>query len=320
MLWKSYGHTECGTDIGSRVVGTVFDVKRFAIHDGPGIRTTAFLKGCPLSCTWCHNPESQRSEPELLFRGSRCIGCGTCVATCPEDAIRVERGKAITDRERCAACGACVPACLVDAREVVGWPWTAEELVGELRRDALFFEESGGGVTLSGGEPLLQPTFCAAVLERCRARGIHTAVDTCGHAGEDALERVVAHADLFLYDVKLMDGERHRQATGETNAQVLANLEWLDRRGKRIWIRVPLIPGINDDEENLLALAAFVRGLRRVERVQVLPFHRGGEGKQAGLGRKPVMPAIDPEQTTEATDRALRTLSERMHVPVTQGG
>ena len=301
--------------------GVLFDVKRFAIHDGPGIRTTAFLKGCPLACTWCHNPESQRPDPELLERPDRCTGCGACVAACPERAIRIERGHATTDRDRCTACGACVPVCPAEARSIVGVMWTAEALISELAEDGLFFEQSGGGITCSGGEPLHQPAFCAAVLRGCRERGIHTAVDTCGVARESALLSVAEETDLFLYDLKLMDDARHRRATGASNAAVLSNLERLDRWGKRVWIRIPLIPGVNDDEENLAELVGFVHKLRRVEAVQVLPYHRGGEAKWAGLGRGTVAhTGIEPERSADAADRAVRFLSDRLLVPVTKGG
>jgi len=303
------------------VEGVLFDIKRFAIHDGPGIRTTAFFKGCPLACTWCHNPESQRPDPELLERPDRCTGCGDCVAACPERAIRLEGERAITERDRCTACGACGPVCPFEARSIVGASWTAEAVISELAKDRLFFEQSGGGVTCSGGEPLHQPAFCAAILRGCREQGIHTAVDTCGHAEESALLTVAEETNLFLYDLKLMDDARHRRATGASNVPVLANLERLDLWGKRIWIRIPLVPGINDDEENLAELAGFVRRLRRVEAVQVLPYHRGGEAKWTGLGRGFTAHArIGPERSADAADRAMRLLADRLQVPVTRGG
>jgi pyruvate formate lyase activating enzyme len=314
----SCSNTETTIDRGT-VQGVLFDVKRYAIHDGPGVRTTAFFKGCPLSCDWCHNPESQSPEAELLLRPNRCVGCGECVSICPEKAVRMDGALSRTDRERCSVCGACVSTCPADARSIVGAIWTADALADELVKDALFFDQSGGGVTCSGGEPLLQSSFCAALLHLCHQRGIQTAVDTCGHADEPALRRVADEADLFLYDLKLMDDERHRLATGASNAKVLRNAERLDRWGKRIWIRVPLIPGINDDDENLNELAAFVRTLSAVEALQVLPYHRGGEEKWKGLGKEKRLP-IEPDRVPEAVDRAVRLLSERIDVPVTRGG
>jgi pyruvate formate lyase activating enzyme len=199
--------------------------------------------------------------------------------------------------------------------------WTAPELVDVLARDAIFYEQSGGGITCSGGEPLHQAAFCSNVLRRCQERGIHTAVDTCGYADEAALQDVAEHTDLFLYDVKLMDDDRHRRMTGVSNAIVLENLQRLDRRGARLWIRMPLIPGINDDEGNLLDLAALVRGLACVEAVQVLPYHPGGEEKRVGLGRKrTALLPIDADRASAAADRAVRLLAERIDVPVTKGG
>jgi pyruvate formate lyase activating enzyme len=301
--------------------GMLFDIKRFAIHDGPGIRTTAFFKGCPLSCDWCHNPESQTPSPELLFRSSRCTGCGHCVAVCPEGALRLENGVAVMDRERCAACGKCVPVCSREARSMVGEAWTAQDLAEELSRDTIFFEQSGGGITCSGGEPLAQAAFCADVLRLCRERGLHTAVDTCGHVDEASLRRVAEHVDLFLYDLKLMDGDRHRQATGVPNDEILHNLEQLDRWGRSVWIRVPLVPGVNDDEENLCALADFVRSLSCVRALQVLPYHAGGDEKWLGLGRTRVRQTpIESTLTPDAVNRAAQVLARRIEVPVTKGG
>jgi len=226
---------------------------------------------------------------------------------------------AITDRDRCSACGACVSACPADARSIVGELWTADALVNELAKDVLFFDQSGGGVTCSGGEPLLQSDFCAEILGLCRERGVHTAVDTCGHAEEAILRQVAEEADLFLYDIKLMDDERHRRATGVSNDPVLRNVERLNRWGKRIWIRVPIVPGVNDDEENLIELAAFVRPLAAVEAVQLLPYHRGGEEKWRGLGKEK-RAVIEPDHVDRAVSRALRLLNERLDVPVTRGG
>ena len=301
--------------------GVLFDIKRFALHDGPGIRTTAFFKGCPLSCTWCHNPESQSSSPELLHRLTLCVGCGACLPTCPQGAIRIVAGKAVTDRERCTACGACMPVCPHEARTIAGQPWTVDGLADELMRDAVFYEQSGGGITCSGGEPLQQAGFCAAVLRRCRQSGIHTAVDTCGYADTASLERVAEHTDLFLYDLKLMDDRRHREATGVSNDLVLRNLEQLDRWSRPTWIRVPLIPTINDDEENLLALAEFVRHLTCVEALQVLPYHTGGEAKWLALGRTGTgRTRIDAAASSAAADRAVRLLRQRLDIPVTEGG
>ncbi len=320
MIRKKCGNTETETcaDVGNRA-GLVFDVKRYAIHDGPGIRTTAFMKGCPLSCLWCHNPESQSPTRELSFRVDRCTGCGACVSACPEAAIRMNDGQAITERECCTACGACVSVCPSDARSIIGDCWTVSALVDELSKDVLFFEQSGGGVTCSGGEPLFQSDFCSAVLRGCQERGIHTAVDTCGHAETRALLDVADVTDLFLYDIKMIDDRRHLEATGVSNGLLLENLQRLDRSGARIWVRVPLVPGINDDEENLVDVAEFVRTLSSVEALQVLPYHRGGEEKQRGLGRE-AWEGVDMRLIPDAVDRAIRLLGARVGMPVTKGG
>jgi pyruvate formate lyase activating enzyme len=301
--------------------GSVFDVKRFAIHDGPGVRTTVFVKGCPLRCAWCHNPESQETEPELLFWSERCVACGACVSACPNGAIALTTSGAMpeTDRTRCTACGACVAVCAPRARTIAGTRRTVESLLAEIDRDVLFYDQSQGGVTLSGGEPLAQPDFAAELLRECRLRRIHTAVDTCGFAGEEALAAVAAHTDLFLYDVKLLDDERHRRWTGVSNAAILENLRWLSSEGKRLWIRYPLIPGVNDSERDLAELGRFVARLPKVEALQVLPYHAAGARKFAHLGRRYALPdALPPDP--EGILNAAAAVRAAVSLPVTIGG
>jgi len=268
--------------------GIIFDIKRYALHDGPGIRTTVFFKGCPLSCWWCHNPESQDFHPEVILRAQRCARCAACVAACPQGAITLpaEDGRGpITDRAACTACWQCVQACFSGARQLVGQEVSVRALMTEILRDRSFFDESGGGVTFSGGEPLSQPRFLAAVLRACRQEEIHTAVDTSGYAPWTVFDALRHDVDLFLYDLKIFDAQRHRRYTGVSNELILENLTRLARLGHAIYVRVPVIPGINDDEDNLRQIAAFVAGQPGIQRLDILPYHPSAAAKYAGLER-----------------------------------
>ena len=268
--------------LGSGSVGLVLNIMRFSVHDGPGIRTTVFLKGCPLDCAWCHNPESQGFRPTLLYFEERCRLCGDCRAACPNGAIAVE-GRIRTLREVCRGCGMCVEACAAGAREIAGRRMTLAEVLAEVGKDTVFFDESGGGVTLSGGEPLAQPRFSEALLAACRGRGIHTVLDTCGFAARETLLRVAAQADLVLYDLKMLDSARHAAQTGVSNIQILGNLEALMETGCDVVARFPLIPTVNDDPAEVAGLAAWLAraGLKRLD---VLPYHRIGRDKYRRLG------------------------------------
>lgn len=264
--------------------GFVFDIQRFSVHDGPGIRTLVFFKGCPLACTWCSNPESQRSTPELLFDTSKCLACGGCVETCPHGASRASGAGAQYDRERCAACGACADVCPAEARTVAGRRVTAEEVVAEVLRDAPFFANSGGGVTLGGGEPLAQADFAREILTQCRARGIHTAIETCGYVAWHAFEAILPLTDLFFYDLKHLDAEAHSAQTGGDVARILSNLARLASAGRSVTVRVPVVPGFNDTPENIGAIAEHVVRLG-IRDLHLLPYHRLGESKYRLLGR-----------------------------------
>jgi pyruvate formate lyase activating enzyme len=274
--------------------GIVFDIRRFSIRDGPGIRTTVFLKGCPLSCAWCHNPESQSAGAELVMRSNRCLRCGACAEACPEDAIQMGEGGPITDPGRCELCGLCADACFSGARELAGRDLTVAHVIAEIERDRPFYDESGGGATFSGGEPLLQPEFLVEALSACKARGIRTALDTCGYAPWPALDRVRHHADLFLYDIKTMDDAKHRALTGVSNRLILENLAALSRRGHAVILRVPIIPGVNDSDEEIRALGALAASLPSLLRIELLPYHRIGVEKYGRIARQYSLPEIRP--------------------------
>jgi pyruvate formate lyase activating enzyme len=269
--------------------GVVFDIRKYSIHDGPGIRTTVFFKGCPLHCLWCHNPEGQAFGPELMVRPGRCLKeCSECLSVCDAAALAKVADIPILERERCTACGRCAEACPTQAIEIVGRRLDVSAVMAEIEKDRIFLEDSGGGVTFSGGEPLAQTEYLEEVLSECRKKGIHTVVDTCGFAPAPAVEKIADRADLFLYDLKVMDEEKHKKYTGESNGLILANLRILARKQRDIIVRLPLVPGVNDDAENIIQTAEFLRSLGGITRISLLPFHRLGRDKYKGLQKKDV--------------------------------
>jgi len=253
--------------------GIIFDIKRYAIHDGPGIRTTVFFKGCPLTCPWCHNPEGIDQSPQVVYRKSKCIGCLECVDACPEKALSAGPDGIRTDEALCKLCGTCVNVCPADARELVGTTETVGSLMEVIRKDVPFFDTSGGGVTFSGGEPLMQAEFLLEVLKACGKEDIHRALDTTGYTDSDTLKQVARHIDLFLFDLKFMDPKKHRHCIGVSNEQILKNLETLAQNDSRVIVRIPLIPGINDDEDNITSTVSFLDHLPQIESVHILPYH-----------------------------------------------
>ena len=273
--------------------GLIFDIRRYSVHDGPGIRTTVFFKGCPLACWWCHNPEGRTTRIHLMLFPERCIACGACLDVCPHGAVVHENGVMRTSLARCRACGTCVESCPSDARELAGRRMTVGKVLREIERDRVFYDESGGGVTFSGGEPLSQPDFLEALLEACAARGIHTAVDSCGYADQELLLRLSEKIDLFLFDLKMLDSADHLKHTGVRNDVILENLEALARQGKSIIIRFPVIPGVNDGSENLPRMRSFLTrlGLRRID---LLPYHRIGVEKYTRLGMPYLLEGLEP--------------------------
>ncbi len=265
--------------------GIVFDIKRYALHDGPGIRTTVFFKGCPLRCLWCHNPEGQRPGPEIILRPQRCLeNCHRCVEACPKLAITKTGPLPHINPALCDCCGVCAEVCPTEALEMVGRKMKPEEVMAEVMKDFPFYEESGGGVTFSGGEPLLQPDFLESLLILAKKNNLHTVVDTSGQASFSVFLRILPYVDLFLYDLKLIDPERHRSVTGQRNDLILENLKKLASLTDKIVVRIPVIPTINDDEANLRQMAAFIKSIGRVAGIELLPYHELGKDKYARVG------------------------------------
>jgi len=274
------------------VKGIIFDIKRYAIYDGPGIRTTVFFKGCPLRCWWCHNPEGQLRTYEIMYFEYKCIHCHTCVHVCPLKAVTFDENEVQhIDREVCTGCGICAEHCPTRALRLVGREITVEELMDEIEKDVQLYDSSGGGVTFSGGEPLFQPQFLKEALKACKERYIHTALDTSGYALRDVLKSVMPYVDLFLYDLKLADDEEHKKYTGVSNKLIKENLKFLveNGRAKDIILRFPVIPGITDTEKNINGLVEFISSLKGISEIDLLSFHDISE-KFRRLGKQYKMP------------------------------
>jgi pyruvate formate lyase activating enzyme len=297
---------------------TVFDIKSFSIHDGPGTRTTVFLKGCPLHCAWCHNPESISPQIEFQYWQERCIGCGTCAECCPTGAMTIENGKPARDAEVCEECYTCIENCPGEAWQRIGQAMTVDEVMKAVRKDILCYDESGGGVTFSGGEPLMQPDALSDLLLACHDLGIHTTLDTCGMAPRNVLEKVVDEVDLFLFDLKLMDSELHRRYMGVPNEVILDNLRWLDAQGKTIVVRIPVIPGINDNRENLAAVMEFLNCLEHHHEVHLLAYHQTAVDKYRRMEQEYSLPHVQPPTPDDM--EKIRHLFEKNGFNVSIGG
>ena len=289
------------------MTGCLADIKRFAVHDGPGIRTTLFLKGCPLACRWCHNPETISLDPEIGWLKRKCVGCRRCATVCPTGAHVFRDGAHELDRDRCVVCGTCVDACLPGALEYYGRELSVEEAAAAVLEDKTFYAQSGGGCTLSGGEPLLQAGFCAELCRRLREVGVHCAIDTSGAVPWESFEAVLPQTDLFLYDLKHTDSRRHRECTDGPNRLILDNLRRLAARNAPIEIRVPLIPGVNDAEPDLQAIGEFLHGLAGITGVRLLPYHGLARSKYEAVGRPDTMPEA-PGPDAAAMAAAAETL------------
>lgn len=283
----------------------ISDIKRFAVHDGDGIRTTVFFKGCPLKCLWCHNPESICFKPQSAYYKDKCLGCGECAAVCPSGAHEISERGHIFHRNLCISCGRCESVCLGDALKFYGKEMTADELISVLLEDKDFYETSGGGVTLSGGECLSQADFCFELLKELKSEGIHTAVDTCGFVPKESIDKVVPYTDVFLYDIKAIDEDVHIKCTGQSNKQILENIKYIDSLGKTIEVRIPYVPEYNSGQ--IGKIAEFLKTLKNVKAVKVLPYHNYAGSKYAALNMENTLPEILP--TEDDIDKAEKTLA-----------
>ena len=280
------------------MTGLVTNIQGYSIHDGPGIRTVVFFKGCGLECRWCSNPECISPHAEVGFIKSLCTKCGQCSGVCPAGALDYQEGRfPHIDRVRCTGCGRCSSVCVYKALITYGKPMSVEEIYDMVKRDKMFYEASGGGVTVSGGEALLQPLMVAALFEKCRQEGIHTCVETSGYAAESAFKQVLPLTDYILFDLKMINPERHRRYTGKLNHLIHSNARLVAASGVETLYRMPLVPGINDDEQNIKDTADFLKGLANNARIEVMPYHRLGKGKYESLGKKYRLPDVPiPEQ------------------------
>ena len=274
--------------------GMIFDIAKFSTHDGPGIRTVVFLKGCPLRCWWCHNPEGQVPSQQMVYTKEKCLRCFSCVKVCPNHAIKILHNTPVLLMENCKLSGKCVDACQTKAREIAGRRVKVDDVITEIEKDRIFYDESAGGITFSGGEPFLQPIFLQSLLQTSKERGIHTAVETCGFVDTEILLRASRDVDLYLFDLKAIDNEIHRKFTGVPNDVILTNLKQLSKIHDHVIIRFPVIPGVNDDEDAVCKLGEFASSLSGVREIDVLPYHPLGTEKYNRVGVVSRMPKIDP--------------------------
>ncbi|HDL17912.1 MAG TPA: glycyl-radical enzyme activating protein [Bacteroidetes bacterium] len=298
--------------------GCIFDIKRFAIHDGPGIRTTVFFKGCPLSCRWCHNPEGINANDEIIYRENRCIHCDDCISVCSLQAITNRDGGKIINTEICDLCGKCVDICPSTALEFVGTNMTVSEVMGEIEKDTAFFDESGGGVTFSGGDPLLQFDFLRKILEQCRERKIHTTLDLSGYCPYESLENIQNLVTLFLFDLKVYDEEIHRQYTGVSNRLILSNLKKITKNENHVIVRIPVIPGVNDTEKEIDNISRYLSSLSNLREVHLLRHHNLGVSKYEQLSMPKFKIECFPEGKSDL--KRIRTEMEKHGFTIKIGG
>ena len=280
--------------LASTASGMISAIQRFSLDDGPGIRTSIFLKGCSLRCAWCHNPECISVKSQIQFIEKMCVGCGACIAACPENAQKIINGVRIFDREKCLTHTHCVQACDHNALLIIGEKISANEIFDEVKKDKVFYDHSNGGVTISGGEPLLQSHFTQNILALCQSYGIHTAIDTAGNVSWREFEKVVPFTDLFLYDIKCVDDKKHKYLTGAGNKLIIENLHQLLDMNREVWIRIPVIPGLNDTPQDIKDFSLFLSKLKNISLVQLIPYHKNGIGKYKSLGLDYKLAEVEP--------------------------
>lgn len=299
--------------------GTVFNIQKFSIHDGPGVRTTVFLKGCPLSCKWCHNPESLSRNTQLVRYPERCTLCGNCAEVCPTGAFTMpSKDELVYDITKCDACGKCVDVCYYEALEIAGKTMTVEEVMNVIERDEVFYETSEGGVTFSGGEPLYQPDFLKELAKACKVKGYHVAVDTSGFTYWSNIEKIVNYVDLFLFDIKGVNNETHKKYVGVSNELILENLKKLDKKNVDIFIRMPLAKDINDSDEDIKLALDLFRNLKNIKQVNLLEYHSMGMEKYSRIGKEYEL--TGKEKPTPERIEAIKTMFEKENYKVVLGG
>ena len=298
--------------------GIIFDIQHFCVDDGPGIRTTVFLKGCPLRCVWCHNAEGLSAQPQLYYTAGSCTGCGQCEAACAQKAHRIGADGHTIDRSACTACGACAKVCPNGALRLAGRPMTTEEVLAEVAKDIPFYRNSGGGMTLSGGEPMFQPEFARCLLTLAKQKGLHTCMETCGYAAWEDYASVLPLVDLFLFDYKLTDPQLHRQYTGVSQTRILENLFKLDAQGAKTVLRCPIIPTVNDTPDHFAGIAATANRLRNVQEIHIEPYHPLGSSKSDLLGKTYGLPELGfPEN--ETVESWIAQVQAMTAIPVKKG-